>query len=179
MTVAAQRRSFGSMAEPSSRGEVVIVGGGVAALETLMALRDLAPDAVSVTLVAAEPDFVYRPMSVAEPFGLGEARRYPLRRVVDDFGAALVQAGVAAVDAPARRIVLRSGDTIGYDTLVLAPGARMLPAFDDVAHVRRRRAAPRPCARCSTSSSRAALGGSRSSRRPLRVGRCRCTSSRC
>ena len=40
------------MAEPSSRGEVVIVGGGVAALETLMALRDLAPDAVSVTLVA-------------------------------------------------------------------------------------------------------------------------------
>ena len=120
------------MAEPSSRGEVVIVGGGVAALETLMALRDLAPDAVSVTLVAAEPDFVYRPMSVAEPFGLGEARRYPLRRVVDDFGAALVQAGVAAVDAPARRIMLRSGDTIAYDTLVLAPGARMLPAFDDV-----------------------------------------------
>jgi sulfide:quinone oxidoreductase len=118
------------MAEPSSRGEVVIVGGGVAALETLMALRDLAPDAVSVTLVAAEPDFVYRPMSVAEPFGLGEARRYSLQRVVDDFGAALVQAGVAAVDAPARRIVLRSGDTIGYDTLVLAPGARMLPAFD-------------------------------------------------
>ena len=118
------------MAEPGSRGEVVIVGGGVAALETLMALRDLAPDAVSVTLVAAEPDFVYRPMSVAEPFGLGEARRYPLQRVVDDFGAALVRAGVAAVDAPARRIVLRSGDTIGYDTLVLAPGARMLPAFD-------------------------------------------------
>ena len=95
-----------------------------------MALGDLAADAVSVTLVAAEPDFVFRPMSVAEPFGLGEARRYPLRRVVDDFGAALVQAGVAAVDAHARRIVLRSGDTIGYDTLVLAPGARMLPAFD-------------------------------------------------
>jgi sulfide:quinone oxidoreductase len=118
------------MAEPGSRGEVVIVGGGVAALETLMALHDLAPAAVCVTLVAAEPDFVYRPMSVAEPFGLGEARRYPLRRVVDDFGATLVQAGVAAADAASRRIVLRSGDTIGYDTLVLAPGARMMPAFD-------------------------------------------------
>ena len=75
------------MAEPGSRGEVVIVGGGVAALETLMALHDLAPAAVRVKLVAAEPDFVYRPMSVAEPFGLGEALRYPLRRVVDDFGA--------------------------------------------------------------------------------------------
>jgi len=118
------------MAEPRSPAEVLFVGGGVAALETLMALRDLAGDRVRVTLVAAEPDFVYRPMAVAEPFGLGEARRYPLRRVVEDFGAALVQAGVAAVDASARRVVLRSGDTMRYDTLVLAPGARMLPAFD-------------------------------------------------
>jgi sulfide:quinone oxidoreductase len=118
------------MAEPRSPAEVLIVGGGVAALETLMALRDLAGDRVRVTLVAPDPDFVYRPMAVAEPFGLGEARRYPLRRVAEDFGAGLVQAGVAAVDAPARRIVLRSGDTLRYDTLVLAPGARMVPAFE-------------------------------------------------
>ena len=112
------------MAEPGSPAEVLIVGGGVAALETLMALGDVAGDRVRVTLVAPEPDFVYRPMAVAEPFGLGEARRYPLRRIVEDFG-------VAAVDAAARRIVLRSGDTIAYDTLVLAPGARTLPAFED------------------------------------------------
>ena len=118
------------MAEPGSPAEVLIVGGGVAALETLMALRDVAGDRVRATLVAAEPDFVYRPMAVAEPFGFGEARRYPLQRVVDDFDAGLVQARVTAVDASARRVVLRSGDTIGYDTLVLAIGARMLPAFD-------------------------------------------------
>jgi sulfide:quinone oxidoreductase len=84
-----------------------------------------------VTLVAREPDFVYRAMAVAEPFGLGEAQRYPLRRIVEDFGAELVQAGVAALDASARRVVLRSGHTLRYDTVVLAPGARMLPAFDD------------------------------------------------
>ena len=119
------------MAEPGSPAGVLVVGGGVAAVETLMALRDLAGDRVTVTLVAPEPDFVYRPMAVAEPFGLGEARRYPLRRIVEDFHAGLVQAGVVALDAPARRIVLRSGDTITYDTLVLAPGARVLPAFDD------------------------------------------------
>jgi sulfide:quinone oxidoreductase len=118
------------MAEPRSPAEVLIVGGGVAALEILMALRDLAGDRVRVTLVAAEPDFVYRPMAVAEPFGFGGARRYPLRRVVEHFDAGLVQAGVTAVDASARRVVLRSGDTIRYETLVLAPGARLLPAFD-------------------------------------------------
>jgi sulfide:quinone oxidoreductase len=119
------------MAEPGSPARVLIVGGGVAALETLMALRDLIGDRVHVGLVAPEPDFVYRPMAVAEPFGLGEARRYPLRRVAEDFGAELVQAGVSAVDSSARRVVLRSGDTMSYDTLVLATGARMLPAFDD------------------------------------------------
>jgi sulfide:quinone oxidoreductase len=118
------------MAEPGSPAEILIVGGGVAALESLMALRDLAGDRVRVTLIAAEPDFVYRPMAVAEPFGFGEARRYPLRRVVEDFNARLVLAAVTAVDASDRRVVLRSGDTIHYDTLVLAPGARMLPAFD-------------------------------------------------
>ncbi len=118
------------MAEPGSPAEILIVGGGVAAMESLMALRDLAGDRVRVTLIAAEPDFVYRPMAVAEPFGFGEARRYPLRRVVEDFNARLVLAAVTAVDASDRRVVLRSGDTIHYDTLVLAPGARMLPAFD-------------------------------------------------
>jgi NADH dehydrogenase FAD-containing subunit len=66
------------MAEPVSPAELRIVGGGVAALGTLMALRHLAGDRVRVTLVAAEPDFVYRPMAVAEPFGFGEARRYTL-----------------------------------------------------------------------------------------------------
>jgi sulfide:quinone oxidoreductase len=119
------------MAELGSRPEVLVVGGGVAALETLMALRDFAGDRVGMTLVAPEPDFVYRPMAVAEPFGLGEVRRYPLRRIAEDYGAELVQAGVAAIDAPAARVALRSGDTMTYDTLVLAPGARMLPAFDD------------------------------------------------
>src|SRR5215218_5764501 len=119
------------MAEPGSPADVLIVGGGVAALEALMALRDLAGDRVRITLVAPEPDFVYRPMAVLEPFGLGEARRYPLRRIADDFETALVQARVAAVDAPAHRVVLRSGDTMPYDTAVLAPGARIVPAFGD------------------------------------------------
>ena len=36
---------------------VVIAGGGVAALETLMALRDLAGDRVAITLIAPETTF--------------------------------------------------------------------------------------------------------------------------
>jgi NADH dehydrogenase FAD-containing subunit len=50
------------MAEPGSPAAVLIVGGGVATLETLMALRDLAGDRVRVTLVAAEPDSAFIPV---------------------------------------------------------------------------------------------------------------------
>jgi sulfide:quinone oxidoreductase len=110
--------------------EVVIVGGGVAALEAMMALRALADD-MRITLVGEDADFVYRPMAVAEPFGLGAPRRYPLSQVAADFGARFIRAKVIAVDAAARRVVLASGDTQSYDTLVLAPGARTVPAFDD------------------------------------------------
>jgi sulfide:quinone oxidoreductase len=116
---------------PRAPAEVLIAGGGVAALETLMALHDLAADHVRVVLVAPEPDFVYRPMMVGEPFGLGEPRRYPLQRIAADFGADLVHGAVTALDANARRAVLRSGDTLGYETVVLAMGARMVPAFDE------------------------------------------------
>jgi sulfide:quinone oxidoreductase len=115
----------------SAAAEVVIVGGGVAALEALMALRALADERVHITLVAPDSDFVYRPMAVAEPFGLGAPRRYPLRQVAADFGAHLVRAAVVAVDAGERRVVQRAGQTLGYDTLILAPGARTLSAFDN------------------------------------------------
>ncbi len=44
-----------------------------------------------------------------------------------------MQGGVGAVDASARQVTLASGDTLGYEhALVLAPGARTQPAFDDV-----------------------------------------------
>ena len=47
---------------------VVIAGGGVAGLETLLALRALAADRVDVTLLAQELKFVNRSMAVDQPF---------------------------------------------------------------------------------------------------------------
>ena len=86
--------------------------------------------------------------------------------MVDDFGAGLVQAGVAAVDVRGRPVVLRSGDTMRYDTLVLAPGARMLPAFDDAVTF----SGPGGAAAMRTlldELEQVACGGSPSSRRPV------------
>ena len=57
---------------------MVIAGGGVAALEATLALRALAENRISIELVAPEPDFVYRPLSVGDPFQVAETRRFPL-----------------------------------------------------------------------------------------------------
>ncbi len=54
---------------------VVIAGGGVAALEALLALGELAPGLVSAELIAPESEFTYRPLAVTEPFGAGPTRR--------------------------------------------------------------------------------------------------------
>ena len=43
--------------------EVVVAGGGVAALELVLGLNALAGDRVTVTVVAPEADFTYRPPS--------------------------------------------------------------------------------------------------------------------
>jgi sulfide:quinone oxidoreductase len=112
--------------------EVVVVGGGIAALECVLALHDLAGDRVHVTVVAPQPEFVLRPMLVAEPLGVAAARRRPLRTIADDVGFRLLSDAVSSVDPERRRIVLRGGGTLDYDRLVLAPGVRTIPAFDDV-----------------------------------------------
>jgi sulfide:quinone oxidoreductase len=65
------------MSTESSRPlNVVVIGGGVASLETVIALRRLAGDRTRITMVAPEAEFVYRPLTVAEPFGRGLAKRY-------------------------------------------------------------------------------------------------------
>ena len=56
---------------------VLIAGGGVAALETVMALHSLAGDRVAVAVIAPEDDFVYHPIAAKEPYAVGRMRRFP------------------------------------------------------------------------------------------------------
>jgi sulfide:quinone oxidoreductase len=117
---------------PSAPLRVVIAGAGVAGLETMLALRALAGPRVEITLVAPTPDFVYRPLSVAEPFGIDRARRYPLERIAADSGSTFLEDELAWVGVRSQRVFLRSGDEIGYDALVVALGAHSGPAWQHV-----------------------------------------------
>jgi sulfide:quinone oxidoreductase len=108
---------------------VLIAGGGVAALEALLALRALAGDDPRVTLLAPQPDFVYRPMAVAEPFCLGHAAHHPLAAIAEELDAALVHDTLAEVEPAGRRVFAGSGAELPYDSLLIAIGARAMPAF--------------------------------------------------
>ena len=74
---------------------------------------------------------MYRPMTVAEPFGFGEALRLPLAQLADDFEAEFVHAAVVAVDPAQRRAMRADGVAMPYGTLVVAVGARVVAAFRD------------------------------------------------
>jgi sulfide:quinone oxidoreductase len=108
---------------------VVIAGGGVAALETALALADLAPNRTDVTVIAPNTEFVYRPMVVREPFAYGSAQRYPLARIVRDAGAKLLEGELGWIDPVARTIHTKADEMIGYDVLVLALGATVTKRY--------------------------------------------------
>jgi sulfide:quinone oxidoreductase len=119
---------------------VIVAGGGVAALESILALHELAPELTDVSVVAPNCDFHYRPMTVREPFAQGQAHRYPLAPIVSDAGASLICDELAWVD-PENRIAHTKGDEqLEYDALVLALGAKATPRYQhavtiDAAHM--------------------------------------------
>lgn len=110
--------------ERPSRVNVLIAGGGVAALEATLALRELAEERVAITLIAPDADFTYRPLAVAEPFRVGDVRRFPLRSLVEAAGAEFFRGRVTSVDPDRYLVGTDDGDELSYDVLLLALGAR-------------------------------------------------------
>lgn len=108
---------------------VVVAGGGIAALEAIMALHDLGEGRFELTLVAPDATFALRPLSVAVPFSAGHVMRVPLGEICARFGVRHHQAAVLAVDTAARRVRCDDGVALDYDALILATGAAAVPAF--------------------------------------------------
>jgi sulfide:quinone oxidoreductase len=109
---------------------VVVAGGGVGALEAVLALRELAPDLTTTTVIAPNDEFVLRPMTVREPFAYPRAERYPLAPIIHDAGAELIVDELAGVEPEKRIAHLHSEGEIGYDALVLALGANVRPRYE-------------------------------------------------
>jgi sulfide:quinone oxidoreductase len=105
---------------------VVIAGGGVAGLEALLALHELAGERIEPTLLAPEREFISRPLSVAEPFGLTKARSFDLSEISREHGARFRQGALARIDPEARKADTEAGATLEYDALLVAVGVRLV-----------------------------------------------------
>jgi sulfide:quinone oxidoreductase len=107
---------------------VLIAGGGVAGLEAALALQAHARDRVEVEILAPEPMFWYRPVAVAEPFGLGAVRHFDLSELATAAGAAYTPGALVGVDAGRHVAYVSTDDEIEYDVLLIACGAVPVPA---------------------------------------------------
>lgn len=112
-----------------SPAHVVIAGGGVAAVELVLALHALAGPRVRMTLVAPQPDFQLHALRTAEPFSADHVRRHSLADLAERVGARLITDRVLAVDGDRHELRLAESGILGYDTLVLATGARHRTAY--------------------------------------------------
>ena len=108
----------------TTRLSVVIAGGGVAALEAVLALRELAGDRVTIALMAPTTELLYRPVTVAEAFGRAEARSFDLGEILAEHRVAHIHDALHEVDAARHRVITATGEELGYDTLLIATGAR-------------------------------------------------------
>jgi sulfide:quinone oxidoreductase len=99
---------------------VLVAGGGVAALESVLALRSLAGDRVALELLAPGADFAHRPFSVRSPF-TGE----PAPRIAFDRTHVRHHRGALAEVHPDRHEVRTTdGGCLAYDRLIVAVGAQ-------------------------------------------------------
>jgi sulfide:quinone oxidoreductase len=107
-----------------TRPRVVIAGGGVAGLETLLALHSLARDRVDITLVEPELKFVNRSMAVMHPFKDHRVRGVRMENVAAELGVNWLRRTLDRVSHEERVAVTKDGVDLPYEMLVLAIGAR-------------------------------------------------------
>lgn len=110
--------------------EVLIAGGGVAGLEAAFALREFAGDRVALSILAPTDEFVYRPMSVGEPFSSGSAEHYPLGELAEAAGATLVRDALVQVDGTNHLVRTAGGTELSYDALLVCLGATTHQQYD-------------------------------------------------
>src|SRR5580658_509436 len=110
--------------ERDSPHHVVVVGAGFGGLETV---HRLAGSPVRITIIDRRNHHLFQPLL----YQVGTATlatseiAWPIRQLMRKRKEVTTLLGaVKAIDADRRTVLLEDGDAIGYDTLVVATGAR-------------------------------------------------------
>jgi sulfide:quinone oxidoreductase len=108
---------------------IVILGGGTGGTIAANRLRRVYGTGEAEIIVVDQDDgHVYQPGLLFVPFGLADPGRLvrPRQRQLHA-GICFRQAGIDHVEVAADEVQLDDGTTLGYDVLVIATGARLLP----------------------------------------------------
>ncbi|MCK9248858.1 MAG: FAD-dependent oxidoreductase [Solirubrobacteraceae bacterium] len=110
---------------PHEPQRILVAGGGIAALEAILALRARVDrDRAVITVLAPNDGVRYPPLSVLQPFDGHEPWTMPLASFAADADVELRHGHLARVDVGARTAVTSEGDEVAYDALLVAVGAR-------------------------------------------------------
>jgi sulfide:quinone oxidoreductase len=114
--------------DSSQPPRVVVLGTGVAALETTFLLHSRLRGRVDLEVVSDSGRFVFRPNLVYVPFGAEpEASELSMNMVLANDGIPLQLQGAEGVDTDLGRVHLVDGTQLPYEHLVIATGARPSP----------------------------------------------------
>ncbi len=101
-----------------------VVGAGTAGLEGLLSARQEFGAKAELRLIAPERDFRYRPMSASSLFRPAQERGLAIADLVAQAGVTWVADRADVVDEAEHNVLTREGDTVDFDFLLLAVGAR-------------------------------------------------------
>jgi sulfide:quinone oxidoreductase len=117
------------VAKRSAAKRIVVLGGGTGGTLVANRLRRMLDrDAAEIVVIDADDEHVYQPGLLFVPFGkagpgsLTRARHRQFRS-----GVTFRQAAVDRVDLDKNEVLLAGGTPVGYDVLVIATGARLVP----------------------------------------------------
>lgn len=120
----------------SVRDHIVIAGGGLAAVRTAQALRDLRHSG-AITLICAEDQLPYDRPPLSKAYLTGkigdeQIRLLPAQAYAELGIEVLLGACVVGLDRPTQSVRIADGRALTYDRLVVATGARpvRLPVFE-------------------------------------------------
>lgn len=109
---------------------ILIVGGGTGGTLAANRLRRaLDKSAADIVVIDRDDDHLYQPGLLFVPFGMARPADLvrPRHRQLKS-GIRFLRGAVDSVDIDRREVLLTDGDKLGYDILVVASGASLLPA---------------------------------------------------
>ena len=112
--------------------KIVVLGAGIGGIPAAYELRDLLGRKAEIQVISDNDWFQFVPSNpwVAVNWRKPEEVKIHLPEVFGKLGVAFTSVGAKRVDPHARTILLRNGETVAYDYLVIATGPKL--AFDEI-----------------------------------------------